>query len=184
MTCFETQEQITAWLDGEAEPECRAALEEHLDGCADCRAEASLLSGVSARVRSLPRLQPSASWDLGLERKLSALKVEDLSAQIVRLCAITEALAGRLRSLEAAATPGEIMTLEEVAAYLRVTPEKVAEMLHELPRIEMNYEVRFRRSSIDQWLKLREAAPGGGWFHWDQWVTGSSLGRWTSGGGH
>ena len=48
----------------------------------------------------------------------------------------------------------EILTIEEVAAYLRLTPQTIYKWAQErrIPAVKLGKEWRFRRSIIDRWL--------------------------------
>lgn len=48
----------------------------------------------------------------------------------------------------------EILTLEEVAAYLRLTPQTIYKWAQErrIPAVKLGKEWRFRKSIIDRWL--------------------------------
>jgi|GEM_PF-1341667 predicted DNA-binding transcriptional regulator AlpA len=177
MTCREIRELIAAFLDDECAPDLRAEIESHIAACSECRAEVDAFKELSTLFRSKPLIQPSDSWLPSLERKLLSAKLARLTDELFRLRRTTEQLSARIAGLEqAGASPrpdNDLMTVDELAAYLRVTPQKVYEIMDDLPRIEMNYEVRFRRSSIDQWLKLREVSPAGVVFEWSHWVSGS-----------
>ena len=50
-----------------------------------------------------------------------------------------------------------LMTVQDVAAYLQLTPETVRRMVRqgELPAIKVNHSYRFRRSMIDEYLHRR-----------------------------
>lgn len=58
----------------------------------------------------------------------------------------------------------EILTLEEVAAYLRLTPQTIYKWAQEkrIPAAKLGKEWRFRRSIIDRWLddQILERNPG------------------------
>ena len=53
-------------------------------------------------------------------------------------------------------TPGdhEILTLEEVATYLRLKPQTIYKWAQEkrIPAVKLGKEWRFRRSILDRWL--------------------------------
>lgn len=52
-------------------------------------------------------------------------------------------------------SPGnDILTLEEVAAYLRLTPQTIYKWAQEkrIPAAKLGKEWRFRKSIIDRWL--------------------------------
>jgi len=48
----------------------------------------------------------------------------------------------------------DILTLEEVAAYLRLTPQTIYKWAQErrIPGVKLGKEWRFRRSILDRWL--------------------------------
>lgn len=52
------------------------------------------------------------------------------------------------------APDNEILTLEEVAAYLRLTPQTIYKWAQEqrIPAAKLGKEWRFRKSIIDRWL--------------------------------
>jgi len=51
-------------------------------------------------------------------------------------------------------TDGEIMTLEEVAAYLKLKPQTIYTWAQEkkIPAAKLGKEWRFKRSVIDRWI--------------------------------
>jgi excisionase family DNA binding protein len=50
--------------------------------------------------------------------------------------------------------PPEILTIDEVAAYLRLTPQTIYKWAQEkrIPAVKLGKEWRFRRSVIDRWF--------------------------------
>jgi len=61
----------------------------------------------------------------------------------------------------------EILTIEEVAAYLRLTPQTIYRWAQEkrIPAVKLGKEWRFRRSIIDQWLDAQILADESGFGH-------------------
>jgi len=59
---------------------------------------------------------------------------------------------------------GEVMTLTEVADYLKVAEKTVLRMVHrnELPSVKVGNQWRFLRTVIDEWLRRRMQANGDG----------------------
>lgn len=55
------------------------------------------------------------------------------------------------------APAGEILTIEEVAAYLRLTPQTIYKWAQEkrIPAVKLGKEWRFRRSILDRWIDER-----------------------------
>ncbi len=60
--------------------------------------------------------------------------------------------------------PDDIMTLEEVAAYLRLTPQTIYKWAQEkrIPAAKLGKEWRFRRSTLDRWLDAQISGGGAG----------------------
>jgi hypothetical protein len=56
----------------------------------------------------------------------------------------------------AQAPPKPVLTIEEVALYLRVTPEIIGESLGDLPCFELGGKLLFRKDSVDEWIKMKE----------------------------
>jgi excisionase family DNA binding protein len=50
--------------------------------------------------------------------------------------------------------PNEILTIDEVAEYLRLTPQTIYKWAQEkrIPAVKLGKEWRFRRSVIDKWF--------------------------------
>jgi len=61
----------------------------------------------------------------------------------------------------------EILTIEEVAAYLRLTPQTIYRWAQEkrIPAVKLGKEWRFRRSIIDRWLDAQILADESGFGH-------------------
>ena len=61
----------------------------------------------------------------------------------------------------------EILTLEEVATYLRLTPQTIYKWAQEkrIPAVKLGKEWRFRRSVIDRWLDEQMLGDGSGFSH-------------------
>ena len=60
----------------------------------------------------------------------------------------------------------EIMTLEEVAAYLQIEPDVVWKLLNEIPHFEVGDELRFKKSSVDEWIRMKESGNRGDLLDW------------------
>jgi PTS system nitrogen regulatory IIA component len=61
----------------------------------------------------------------------------------------------------------EILTIEEVAAYLRLTPQTIYRWAQEkrIPAVKLGKEWRFRRSIIDAWLDAQILGDESGFGH-------------------
>jgi anti-sigma factor RsiW len=72
MECAEVFSRLSAWLDGELEPEEARRVEEHLARCESCRRQRVLLGATSRAVRALPPETVSDGFDARLRRRLTA----------------------------------------------------------------------------------------------------------------
>jgi excisionase family DNA binding protein len=61
----------------------------------------------------------------------------------------------------------EILTLEEVAAYLRLKPQTIYKWAQEkrIPAVKLGKEWRFRRSILDRWLDEQMLSDDSGFTH-------------------
>jgi excisionase family DNA binding protein len=61
----------------------------------------------------------------------------------------------------------EILTIEDVAAYLRLTPQTIYRWAQEkrIPAVKLGKEWRFRRSIIDAWLDEQILGDDSGFGH-------------------
>ncbi len=61
----------------------------------------------------------------------------------------------------------EILTLEEVAKYLRLKPQTIYKWAQEksIPAVKLGKEWRFRRSVLDRWLDDRMLGEESGFSH-------------------
>lgn len=61
----------------------------------------------------------------------------------------------------------EIMTLEEVALYLRLKPQTIYKWAQEkrIPAVKLGKEWRFRRSILDRWLDEQMLSDESGFSH-------------------
>jgi len=61
----------------------------------------------------------------------------------------------------------EILTLEEVALYLRLKPQTIYKWAQEkrIPAVKLGKEWRFRRSILDRWLNEQMLSESSGFSH-------------------
>jgi hypothetical protein len=122
-------ETLAAWAAREVEGERAAALRSHLEECAACRERLAAIAAVDAQLAALPRHRPGEEWVLDTRRALRALRE----------------------------TPApEILTLAEVADYLRVSVEDIERGGEGLPFFELAGRLRIRRAALLAWIEDRE----------------------------
>jgi len=104
----------------------------HVRACAACRERLAVLERVDRDLRLLPRPEPSAGAVLAARRAVA-------------------------RETRSAGGP-EVMTLAEVAEFLRLPPDGLSEVAGELPAFEVGGQVRVRRARLVEWIAGRERA--------------------------
>ena len=130
MNCEITYEQLAAMVIGELDAKQAADICEHIAQCEHCRNRLAALNRIDEILITLRPLRPSASTVLATRR----------------------ALAPEIRPAPAS----EIMTLEDMAEFLRITPEQLGEIVEELPAFELAGQIRVRRDRLLEWIQQRE----------------------------
>lgn len=133
MTCDLTTQELSHYAAGETVPARAAEIDRHLADCAVCREQLASLRTVDELLGALPRAEPPADVTLRVRR------------------ALTEQTRG-------GGGTSEIMTLAEVAEFLRVGEAELEQILPELPAFELAGQVRVRRPRLLDWVQQREQA--------------------------
>ena len=123
-------EELAEFASGELETARSREIEAHLERCAGCRSKLDALGEVDAALGSLRRAEPSARAVLEARRALS-------------------------REVRGGGEPA-IMTLDEVADFLRITPDRLEEIASGLPAFELAGQLRVRRERLVEWIEQRE----------------------------
>ena len=130
MNCDVIYEELAAFAAGEVDAERQAEIRRHVAACDRCRRRLAALERADAALGRMRPARPPAEAVLAARR----------------------ALADAIRPVRAP----EIMTLDEVAELLRVTPEQLGEVVEELPAFELAGQVRVRRQRLIEWIGQRE----------------------------
>ncbi len=130
MGCEITYEELAAFAAGDCEAARTGEIEEHLSGCDRCRDRLEALRDVDSALGSPRRAEPSARAVLEARRAIS-------------------------RELRGTSSP-EIMTLDEVAEFLRLAPDQLEEIAEGLPAFELAGQLRVRRERLVEWVEQRE----------------------------
>ncbi|MGB9596704.1 MAG: zf-HC2 domain-containing protein [Candidatus Poribacteria bacterium] len=161
MTCDEIKEKFIEFLDNELSETDRKIVQSHLDNCADCADELNSIQKFLANFRKLKTIKPSRNWDSELDKKLTkAQRPPEVEFEILRSAII--GLNQRIQKLEemrgyvSPFLEGEIMNVEELARYLRMSVDKIYEIIDQIPNFRIGYEYRFVKASIDQWIRSLE----------------------------
>lgn len=96
------------------------------------------------------RKNPGAKISQKDYREAFEVKLSDKAT--LKIQAALDAELSRIRN----APPKPIMTLPEIADYLRMTPEIIEKHLDEIPCFEFSGKLLFRKEAVDEWIKDRE----------------------------
>ena len=130
MTCEVTSEDLAALTAGDLDQARAAQVRAYAETCPHCRRRLTALAAADAALAAVRPLEVPAGALLETRRVLS------------------ESVRG--------AGLAEIMTLEEVAAFLRIKPVELGEVIEELPAFELAGQVRVRRARLIEWVEQRE----------------------------
>jgi hypothetical protein len=130
--CDVTYEELARLAARELDADRAAELGQHAQACEACRRRLAALEAVDSALDRLPRLEPSAAAVLGVRRTLS-------------------------REVRGGDEP-ELMTLDEVAGFLRISLDELEEIVLDLPAFELAGQLRVRRAKLAEWIEARERA--------------------------
>ena len=130
MSCEITYEDLAAFASEDLEPARQNTIRDHVLACPDCRRRLATLDRADGLLASVSPVAPAPSAILAARRAFSD---------------VTRGLQTR-----------EIMTLEETALFLRITPEQLGEIVEELPAFELAGQIRVRRTRLTEWIQQRE----------------------------
>ncbi len=128
------EQHLSAYQSGELSPEERASIAKHLQHCDACQ----------QHIHSFAQLDRLCAQDPTpvLEPKLARDILRDVLQE--------------QRNARVAKAPSDIMTLEEVASFLRVTPQELEWELDSLPVFSFAGRLRIRRDRLLDWIQERE----------------------------
>ncbi len=129
MNCQVAYEELAALAAGDLDRARQAELRGHLSGCERCGGRLAALRAADAALAALPWEAPPPVAVLAARRAIS---------QLTR------------------AQPSEIMTLEEVGEFLRLTPPQMEEVVEALPAFELAGQILVRRARLIEWIAARE----------------------------
>jgi len=166
MTCKDVREELVAYMDGELSPMGKRAIDGHLAECHGCATEHKNLKQTIDWTHKSNHIEPQAGWWEKLQSQIHLDETKpDLAVEIQALRESISRLETRLSALTTSAK--EIMTLEDLAAYLQVDTGTVWNLINEIPHFQVAYELRFKKSSVDEWIRLKENGNNGDMFPWD-----------------
>ena len=129
-------EPYRGWLSeyeaGELTRPLADQVEQHLSGCPTCRRLLASLRRTAAMVEQLADEPPARSMSVRVLGQVHELLAPDL------------------------AEAPEILTREELARFLRVSADALAEVIDTIPGFDIGGEVRFRKERVLEWIQERE----------------------------
>jgi hypothetical protein len=129
---------LSLYERGELDPEHEAAVAQRLGES----------PGARALLASFARLQELTDLEAGRQPELPARVADRVLAEVhASMEGAPEVVAGELP---------EVLTVEEVARYLRVSVAELEPALAELPFFEFAGRLRMRRESLEAWIEERE----------------------------
>jgi anti-sigma factor RsiW len=145
--CSQVEDKLIEYLDGRAKPAERRTVEEHLAGCAGCRARAEEFRTLWGALDDLPVISPSPAFDASLRARIAAelarrgfwswLPSPRLAFAVTALVAMSVWMASMPR-----------VTNNE-AAMTRVPAEADFSMIRDLPVLE-NYDVLSKFDALSE----------------------------------
>ena len=167
MECNNVREELVAYIDDELSSMGKHTIETHLADCKECAAERDRLKATIESTHRVETLQPAQNWWETLQERLYVPDSDLVSAihalreAVMRLESRVDEDGGRLAPVK------EIMTLEEIAVYLQIEPDVVWKLLNDIPHFEVGAELRFKKSSVDEWIRMKESGDRDDLFDWD-----------------
>jgi hypothetical protein len=162
-----TDEAIITYLYNEAGADEVSAIEKHITECSDC---AHKIKGIRQTIFNIDQMDDNKTPEF-LEEKIAGFfdKLSVIEAQGIKIQdkgELIEADKGNLNNnfkddnAGCALIQNDILTLSELAAYLKLPDESIYDLLDEIPHLQLAGQLRFRRNSIEKWLDSREKKPG------------------------
>ncbi len=161
LKCEQVCEKLTEFIDNELPSELHEIIQQHLNNCENCLKELESIKKVTHICKKWKDIRPSKNWKADLKRKLlqeqrqSDPEIEMLKSAIIVLSQRIERLE-KIQNYIPPTIENEIMTVSELARYLRISKEQVYEIIDHIPKFQIGYEYRFVKESIDQWIRSLE----------------------------
>ena len=167
MECNNVREELVAYIDDEISSMGKHTIETHLADCKECAAERDKLKATIELTHQVETIQSAQNWWKTLQERLYTSDSDIVSALHALRESITH-LENRMDGgLIRLAPVKEIMTLDEVAAYLQIEPDVMWKLLNEISHFKVGDELRFKKSSVDEWIRMKESGHCGDLFDWE-----------------
>ncbi len=150
MNCENRKIILSAYLDGEVTAEEKREIEEHLKKCSVCSNELKKLQKISSLLKEPPKIKLSSQFEKRLKEKLNISSESDILKKLSQTL-------GKIKEKIEKPHP-EIMTIGDLSSYLQISVEAIWRCLREIPSFKIGDQLRFRKKSIDEWLRKKEAS--------------------------
>lgn len=130
INCGITYDRLTALAAGDLEEKDQTEIQKHISRCPQCQKRMVMIKEADSTLQSLSPVKPAAAAVLMARRAIS-----EVTRNASRI---------------------EIMTLDEVADFLRITPDELGEIVEQLPAFELAGRIRVRRARLIEWIQQRE----------------------------
>lgn len=139
MPCEVTYDELAAFSTGDLSQARADDIRRHVEQCPACMRRLDALRKTDRALGALPPMEPSATAILRARRALSETQHPQ--------------------------SEPEVMTLEDVARFLRLSLDELSDLVEELPAFELGGQIRVRRARLVEWIEQRERRYGRGTAH-------------------
>jgi hypothetical protein len=133
--CEKYVELLPEFLEGALEGNEAAEVALHLGECAECRDELGFVRNLTTAARQMPQPRPD-------------------DTAVLRITEAIRATQARPRGTGY----GPVLSVEDLADYLRVDLETLEPYLADIPCFELGGKLLFRRETVEGWVRQREQA--------------------------
>jgi predicted anti-sigma-YlaC factor YlaD len=142
--CLWASQRLSLRLDDELSEFEQARLDEHLRSCADCRAYAAQLHGLTETLRSAPQEEPSVMFQLPRRRPVGAYALRAVSATAAVAVMAISGLVGLSGFVARSSSSGRAATVDVRAARQRMVVKE--RLLDNLEAVSGNRRQQIRPS--------------------------------------
>ena len=130
--CEAYRDLLSGYEAGELAAPAARRVETHLSACPACSRLLQAVRRTTHGIGQLADMPPSRSMSVRVLGQVDAMRTPDLGQ-----------------------APA-VMTPEDVARFLRVSPAALAEVIDTIPGFDIGGELRFRKERVEEWIQQRE----------------------------
>ena len=137
MNCRQCKTYLSEYQEGKLSKKIRQEIKKHLKICPVCRKELVILDKLMSLTHNLPRHTPGDNVILNIKSAIYKQSKKERRTEF-----------------------GQVLDTEELAEFLRVSPEIIKDYIDELPCFELGGKILFRKKSIEEWIERKEMGFG------------------------